>query len=606
MEDSGVHPPRWDTTAIFPSLNAPELKNALTTLDAGMAALVELLSSAVEGREARDVARLFDRILIRFDDLLRLSWTVEAYLYGLLVVDSRDALAQRQWSAFAERRQRVRAIEARVTGWLGTLDSERLIATSERAASHAFLLRRAAADAARQMSAAEESLAAELAATGAVAWQKLHGDIWSQLRVEFEVGGESRAVSISEARSLAQHPERATRRAAHDGEQRAWQRSALQLAAALNGVKGHALTLSARRGWDSPLDAACVVSQIDRATLDAMLLAVNASLPDFHRYLRAKASAMDVARLAWHDLYAPVGEGRRIWTFEDARALILEAFAGFSDRLCDLASQAFEERWIDAEPRDGKQGGGLCLSFPDGTSRITVNYTPAFMGVRQLAHELGHAYHTRLLSEAGRSVWQWSRTPDTLAETAAIFCESLVREAALADARDDERVFMLDATLQNTCRFLVEGMASFVFEQRMLEIRRTRELSVAELNGLALECQLETFGDALDPASLPPFMWASRPHAFVPETSHAAIPYMFGQLLAIGLNDRYQTRPDTFPAELDPLLASASTADIPTLAAIVGIDLRDDAFWQASVALIRQDVDQFQTLIDRVDTVSTS
>ena len=86
----------------------------------------------------------------------------------------------------------------------------------------------------------------------------------------------------------------------------------MPLAAALNGAKGELGVLNRRRGFADDLEPALRDNNVDRATLDAMTDAVVASLPDFRRYLRAKARLLGHdGGLPWWDLFAPVGQRRR-------------------------------------------------------------------------------------------------------------------------------------------------------------------------------------------------------------------------------------------------------------------------------------------------------
>ena len=97
-----------------------------------------------------------------------------------------------------------------------------------------------------------------------------------------------------------------------------------------------------------------------------------------------------------------------------------------------MARTAFEQRWIDAEPRDGKRGGAFCMSVEGvDESRILANFDGSFDQVSTLAHELGHAYH----NHCQRGLPSLLRgAPSTLAETASIFCETLIAEEALAES----------------------------------------------------------------------------------------------------------------------------------------------------------------------------
>jgi oligoendopeptidase F len=73
---------------------------------------------------------------------------------------------------------------------------------------------------------------------------------------------------------------------------------------------------------------------------------------------------------------------------------------------------------------------------------------------------------------------------------------------------------------------------------------------------------------------------------------------MFGLLFGLGLYAQYQQDPDAFKANYDDLLASTGSADSATLAARFGIDIRSNDFWTASLNVIRQDIEEFEALVD--------
>ena len=368
----------------------------------------------------------------------------------------------------------------------------------------------------------------------------------------------------------------------------------MPLAAALNSIKGQVNALARRRGWETPLDAAIFDANIDRQTLDAMMTAARESFPDFRRYLSAKARALGLERLAWYDLFAPVGGGSRAWSFDEAAAFVVEQFGTYSQRMSDFAARAFRERWIDAEPRPGKRDGAYCMRLRGDESRVFANFKPSFGGMSTLAHELGHGYHNMNL--APRTALQ-RQTPMTLAETASIFCETIVRNAALRQANRDEQIEILEASLQGSCQVVVDITSRFLFERGVFETRRDRELSVDELNALMLRTQRETYGDGLDEALLHPYMWAVKGHYYSPSRSFYNFPYMFGLLFGLGLYARYQHDPEAFQRGYDELLASTGMADAATLAARFGIDTRTPDFWRSSLAIVRDDVDRFEALV---------
>ncbi len=401
-------------------------------------------------------------------------------------------------------------------------------------------------------------------------------------------------MTTSMLRNLAFNHDRAVRKAGYEAELAAWASNATPLTAALNSIKGQVNTLTARRGWDSALDEALFDARIDRATLDAMLTAARESFPDWRRYMRAKARALGLEQLAWYDIFAPVGGTGRPWAFDEGASFVVRRFGSYSDRLSAFADRAFQERWVDAEPRPGKEDGAFCMPIWRDESLVMANFKPSFDGVSTLAHELGHAYHNLVISS--RTMLQ-RETPMTLAETASIFCETIIKHAALADAQPAEQLELLEASLQGQCQVVVDITSRFLFEGAVFEKRRERELSTEELCDLMLQAQRDTYGDGLDSAALHPYMWAVKSHYYSPRRSFYNFPYMFGLLFGLGLYAHYQQNPDDFRARYDDLLSSTGLADAATLAARFGIDTRSADFWRSSLDIVRADINHFEELV---------
>ena len=373
-------------------------------------------------------AQTFERVIERYNAVLAEYRTLSAYIHAFVSTDSRDNLAQAKYSELQGHSVKLYQLGTRFTAWIGSLDVEGLIERSTVAAEHAYVLRQAKTEAEHLMSPAEEALAAELNVTGGAAWGKLHSNVTSQLSVPIEIDGAVESLPMSVIRNMAADANRETRQRAYEAELATWERVAVPLAAAMNSIKGEVNTLSAHRGWDSPLDEALFGASIDRQTLDAMFTAARESFPVFRRYLHAKARALGLPTLAWYDLLAPVGASGRAWSFEASEQFIVAQFGSYSQRLSDYAARAFRESWIDAEPRPGKRDGAFCMPLRADESRVFANFKPTYDGMSTLAHELGHGYHNMNL--AARTMLQ-RNTPMTLAETASIFCETIVREAAL-------------------------------------------------------------------------------------------------------------------------------------------------------------------------------
>jgi oligoendopeptidase F len=508
--------PRWDMSVVYPGLDSPEYERDLRSFVRALDELEGLFDEAQIDRTDTPLnpdlaAGILERILPLYNALNDQAWTLGAYVYAFVSVDSRDEFAQARLSELERHTVRLSKLHTRLTAWAGSQEVDALLERSEQARQHAYWLQRARVVAEHMMSPAEEALAAEMRLTGSSAWNKLYSNLTSQIQATVEIRGERQTLTMSMLRNLATDADREVRRAAYEAELQAWEQHAMPIASALNAIKGETNLLMRKRGWDSPLHASLFQNAIDEATLHAMLEAAYESFPDFRRYLHAKARLLGIERCAWYDLFAPVGKETRTWSFDEAAQFIIEQFATYSQKLSDFARRAFEERWIDAPPMPGKRDGAFCMRLRRDESRILTNYKPVFNGMGTLAHELGHAYHNLCLAE--RTYLQ-RMTPATLAETASIFCNTLIDQAALRDADREEQIAILEASLQGVCQVVVDITSRYLFEKEVFERRAERELSARELCEIMRNAQLQTYGDGLDENALHPYMWAAKPHYY--------------------------------------------------------------------------------------------
>jgi len=583
--------PRWDMEIVFPGRESGEYRQELTGITEQLTSLEARFEELGVAEQGQATVASLDVVLVETNAILERLETLGTYVSCEVTTDTRNEAALAAESELDPILARTRKLMKRLTAWLGSLDLQEALTVSSQAKAHQYALLKAQESARHMLSPAEEALVSDLELTGSVAWGKQYSAVSSQVLVALEIGGEPQLIPMSSARALAADPDRTTRQRAFEAELAAWKTVEVPIAAALNGIKGETLLLNQRRGWRSPLEQACFGANIDEATLQAMMTAARESFPTFRRYLRAKAAKLGVPSLAWYDLFAPLSSDSKSWEWDEATDFVANQFGRYSSKMGDFARRSYSERWIDAEPRAGKVDGAYCAGLRRDESRILMNFKPTFDSVRTLAHELGHGYHNVCLSS--RTAIQ-RETPMTLAETASIFCETIVKNAVIDHGTDEEKLIVLEASIQGACQVVVDISSRFLFEQSVFEHRARREATPRELCELMLAAQRETYGDGLDENTLHPYMWAAKPHYY--GASYYNFPYMFGLLFGLGLYAIYRREPQGFHERYDDLLASTGLADAATLASRFGIDIRTPDFWRASLDQIREDIDAFERL----------
>lgn len=589
---------RWSLDELYTSFESEEYRN---DMEKSSELIEEVKKWSVSNLRSTDNGA--DKIEYYISTSIKLNnlfHKLMSYAFLVVSVDARNEKALAVLDKLNKMITELTEPTVKFEKWVSSLDNlQELIASSKLLKEHSFYLREIVEGSKFILSEDKEVIIAKMVDSGSRAWSNLQNKIVSTLLVDIELDGESKQLPLPVVRNLAYEADQNVRKTAYEAELAAYKKIEESSAACLNGIKGEVITVGELRGYASPLDESIIKSKIDRETLDAMLAAMKEYLPDFQRYLKRKGQLLGHKNgLPFYDLFAPVGEMDMKFTYEEARTYIVKALRTFSDEFADFADNAFEKRWIDAEPRDGKRGGAFCSSIhPIGESRIMSNFTGTFSDVTTLAHELGHAYHGYQLKD--ESILN-SDYPMPIAETASIFAETIVMNAALNEATDEQAFGILETTISDATQVIVDILSRFIFENEIFEQRKDHALSVNEFKEIMINAQKEAYGDGLDPEFLHPYMWINKSHYYSAGRSFYNYPYAFGLLFGKGVYAEYLKRGKDFIPEYDKLLNATGKNKIADVAEMVDIDIRSIEFWRSSLELIKQDIDKFIELSDKM------
>src|SRR5690606_15754585 len=202
-----------------------------------------------------------------------------------------------------------------------------------------------------------------------------------------------------------------------------------------------------------------------------------------------------------------------------------------------------------------------------------------------------HNYCMRDLPMPRRSV------PSTLAETASVFAENIVRDAALEAATDDAaRLAMLDARLAAGVSFLMDIPFRFELERSLYAMRRRGQLDPDELSRRTVELQRAAFRDAL--ATWNETFWASKLHFYISNFAFYNYPYAFGYLFSGLVYQRARAEGAAWQARYVELLQRTGVDTAETLAhEYLGLDLADPDAWYGAIAPLEDDLAAFEALV---------
>ena len=554
--------PKWDLESIYPSVLSSEF---LDDIDCIYKKAEELKTKSADENQS------ILSILSLYDEMSDVVESVGSFVYTSFSVNTTDrdiTLAMGK----AEKAQT--AASDAVTVMIYNLSKRRDEFSDPSLEPYALFLNEVKTDAEHMMSLEEEALANEMLQVSASAWSRLQESVTASI-----ADGDK---TLTQLRGMAMDSDRSVRKNAYEREIKILDANKTAIAAALNGVKGTALLLEKRRGWADPLDRSCNTARISRKALSALISALEESLPIFRDYLKTKAKLLGLEKLEWYDMFAPVGNASMSFTFEEAKALIIDAYSSFSPEVGAFIKNALDSHWVDPEAHEGKIGGAYDIFFPKKKeSRVMMNWEGTYDSVSTLAHELGHAYHDSVVKDYPASQRSY---PMTLAETASIFGETVIFQEVLKKADKDQQLSLIEAYVQGACQVCVDILSRFYFERSAFEARKEGEVTADDFSKMMLQAQEDTYGDGL--GTKHQYMWAVKGHYYSEGFSFYNYPYAFGQLFALGLFASKDSVPD-FPKHYKEVLSMTGRFEAKEVAAAAGCDIESKEFWMKGISVIQ-------------------
>lgn len=578
----------WDLTKLYKSFEDPDFINDFKK--------IRILQNQMNTYRNNNDEQSLENFLT---DLIKLNQLVEKmanYISLTLSVDTTNSTALKYSDQLDERLASFVEDDILNKRWIASFNLDSI--QSKLIKEHLFILKEIQDSQKYTLDKTSESIIAHMQNTGSNAFSKLKDQLISSIEVMID----KKSYPLTEVLNMAYSKDKEIRKKAYEAEINSYKDKEQAIAACLNGIKGEVLYTTKLRGYQSELERTLINARMSKETLDTLLSVMQENLGVFREYLKIKAEVLGYnSGLPWYELYAPIVESNSTYSYEKSCEFIIKQFNTFSNHLSQFASRAIDNRWIDVYPHSGKVGGAFCCNLHSiKESRFLLNYGNSFSDVITMAHELGHGFHGECLTD--ESILN-SDYPMPIAETASTFCETIVTKAALKDADAKTKLVLLEDELSGATQVIVDIYSRYLFEKRFFEKRENGALSVDEIKTLMIQAQKDAYGDGLDHNYLHPYMWTWKPHYYYADCSYYNFPYAFGLLLAKGLYALYQKEGPAFSNTYEKLLSLTGKMSLEDVCQSVNIDLKNKAFWQASIDTFKEDIKLYKQLLKDVKTV---
>lgn len=581
----------WDLSRFYPAPDSPELSRDIDSARSLTTAWKAKWAGRFPALSPLEAGAMLDE----YEALTLVQWRLFNYASLFYAADARNPVSTALQAQIREMGSQLEAELSFFQVEISSLEDSVVEAwwSDDRAARLKRLITEIRKYRAHILTEPEERMSSRKDLTGRAALVQLFDDLTNSLVFPFDDGTGLREHAAAEMLAFSRHTDPEIRRKAHEAYLGVYEKNGLVLAHVFNSLCLDHQTDNEMRGYASPIERTHMGNSLPSAVVEAMMRATRANYSVAQRFWKAKARLLGMDTLSNTDLYAPIVEIDKKMTWDEALEAVHAGYRRFSPALETLARKFSENGWIDAEIRPGKEDGAFCSGTqPDHHPYVLINYTGNLRDVFTLAHELGHGVH--FLKSAVQPLFLYD-APLVLAETASVFGEMLLAQELLARETDPlVRRSILASRIEDSLATCYRQNVLTEFELSVHLARKDGLLSSDRICQLWKDANAALFGDAVTMNPAYAWGWSYIPH-FI-HTRFYCYAYTFGQLLVLGLYQRWKEDAEGFVPKFLELLSKGGSEDPAQACASVGIVLDED-FWNAGHRTLEAMVEEFEQLI---------
>lgn len=592
----------WNMDRVFEGgSHSVELQDKLTSIEKAIQEAKELVESWSVDQDEAGFPKLKDFLEKREFITNGLS-EAGTFARGLASADAKDTQASKVVNQLGSIASQMNAVETRFMKQLKDSSDEawNKLLSDDSFKDVSFALNEKREQGRKLLSENEERVIQKLSLDGLHGFGNMYQSLVNSIKIPVKEDGKVKVLSAGQAANkLSGDSDPKARHTILHLWEKAWQAKSPLFADTLNHLAGFRLQTYQLRGEDDFMNPPLEYNRMKEDTLNVMWDTITENKPRVVDFLNRKAKLMNLEKLSWPDVAAPVSVGTftpKTYSFEEAQDFIVKHFGSFSTEMSGMAQRAFENNWVEAEDREGKRPGAYCANLPESKeSRIFMTFSGSANNVSTLAHELGHAFHSHVMRDLPQLNRRYAMN---VAETASTFAETLISNATIEAASSvEEKIALLDSKISRAAIMFMDIHSRFIFEKRFYEKRQNGLVNEKELRDLMEEAQKEAFQDSLE--TYHPMFWASKLHFYSTSVSFYNFPYTFGFLFSLGIYSKAKEVGPSFEGNYRNLLRDTASMTTEELAEKhLNVDLTQSTFWQSAIDEVLEDIDLYMSLTE--------
>jgi len=447
-----------------------------------------------------------------------------------------------------------------------------------------------------QLSEKEEQIILMKDITGASGFLKLYNEFKSSFTYDFEVDGKIKTLTEAELFAYLYQQDKDIRKKALGTIVENYKKNEMIFTHVLINILKDWDLESKKKNFKTPISRRNLDNEVSDEIVQVLGKVTSESYKVVERYYNLKKKKLDLLELHMSDIYCPVGQISKKYTYDEAMEIIKDVNGKFHPEFKDIIEKTHKLQHIDVTPRKGKRGGAFCefgklKKYPF----VFVNFTNTIDSLLTLAHELGHAIQAFYIQRDQNFI-----NVDlslAIAEIASVFNEILMFDHLMeTDLSKDEKIALLAVFMENNFATSFRQNAFYNFETRIHDLIEKKLPTTEEIKNIFADEMEAMFGN-----SITNLREEYAAYCFViPHFLHTPFyvyAYNMSNLLVISLYQLYLEQKEKFVPKFVKMLSFGSSITPAEMLQILDIDLKDPSFWKKGIAYLEEKQSELEDLV---------
>ena len=211
-------------------------------------------------------------------------------------------------------------------------------------------------------------------------------------------------------------------------------------------IKENAFCTNVKK-YNSTIERSLFNDNIDISVYKTLIDSIHNNMNLIYEYMGIRKELLKLDELHMYDIYVDLVENSEDKIpFDKGKKILFEALKPLGDKYLSDLNKAFDEKWIDIYPSEGKRSGAYSWGCYDSYPYLLLNYNDTVDAVSTMGHELGHSMHSYYSKKQN---YVDSNYPIFLAEIASTVNEVLINDYLYKNAKTkEEKIFYLNDFLE--------------------------------------------------------------------------------------------------------------------------------------------------------------